>query len=60
MGIAKGRSSKASETSTLRVGAVAPDFELPEHRSRDSLRLSDFKGKKNIVLAFYPLDWTGV
>lgn len=50
----------ASETSTLKVGDMAPDFELPEHRSDDKVRLSDFRGKKNVVLVFYPLDWTPV
>lgn len=44
----------------LEVGAVAPDFELPAVTGdrRGRVRLSDFRGKQNVVLAFYPLDWT--
>ena len=55
-----GRASVASATQTLRVGDVAPDFELPGHRDNEKFRLSDYKGKKNVVLVFYPLDWTPV
>jgi len=33
---------------------------LPGHRNGETVRLGDFKGKKNVVLAFYPLDWTPV
>ena len=60
MSIPKGRTSLAAETRTLRVGDVAPDFELPSHHSNERVRLSDFRGAKNVMLAFYPLDWTGV
>ena len=58
--IPRGRTSLAAETATLRVGDVAPDFELPGHTGDKPVRLSDFRGAKNVVLAFYPLDWTGV
>ncbi len=40
------------------VGDKAPDFSLPVTRE-DKVALSDFVGKKNVVLAFYPLDFTG-
>ena len=43
----------------LNVGDEAPDFELPSHLDR-KVRLSDFRGDKNVVIAFYVLDWTGV
>ena len=43
----------------VEVGDVAPDFELPGHKDR-KVKLSDFRGKKNVVLAFYPLAWTPV
>lgn len=44
----------------LSVGDVAPDFELKSHLDADkSVRLSDLRGK-NVVIAFYPLDWTPV
>lgn len=55
-----GRTSVASQTQTLKVGDQAPDFELPGHRGGEKVRLSDFHGKKNVVLVFYPLDWTPV
>jgi len=41
-----------------RVGGKAPDFALPSHLG-GKIRLSDYKGK-NILLAFYPLDWTPI
>ena len=46
----------------LKVGDVAPDFEVPAvtGKERSRLKLSDFRGKKNVVIAFYPLDWTPV
>ena len=43
----------------LKAGDVAPDFKLKSHLG-DEVRLSDFKGKKNVVLAFYPLSFTPV
>ena len=60
MTIMKGRASKASETQRVRVGDVGPDFELSGHFGKDLVRLGDFKGRKHVVLVFYPLDWTGV
>lgn len=42
----------------LNVGEKAPDFSLPVARDQ-KVRLADFAGKKNVVLAFYPLDFTG-
>jgi peroxiredoxin len=46
----------------LKVGEMAPDFEVPVvvGTQKDTLKLSDFRGKKNVLLAFYPLDWTPV
>jgi peroxiredoxin len=60
MSVPEGRTSRAARTPTLRVGDAAPDFDLPGHRGEERVRLSDFRGRKNIVLAFYPLDWTSV
>jgi cytochrome oxidase Cu insertion factor (SCO1/SenC/PrrC family) len=42
----------------LKVGDKAPDFTL---RATDgkTYKLSDFKGKKNVVLAIYVLAFTG-
>jgi peroxiredoxin len=43
------------------VGDMAPDFELKSHLEKDKkVKLSDFRGKQNVVLAFYPLAWTPV
>ena len=53
-----GRTSLASETSTLKVGDTAPEFELPEHRNDATVSLASFRGKQHVVLVFYPLDWT--
>lgn len=46
----------------LKVGDIAPDFEVSAVRGNEKLRvtLSEYRGRKNVVLAFYPLDWTPV
>jgi peroxiredoxin (alkyl hydroperoxide reductase subunit C) len=43
----------------LDVGQLAPDFVLKSHNG-ESIRLSSFRGKRNLVLAFFPLAWTPV
>lgn len=43
----------------LAIGSDAPDFELGTH-TRSKVRLSDYRGKKNVVLAFHPLAFTPV
>lgn len=43
----------------VKVGDNAPDFTLKDQDQND-VNLSDFRGKKNVVLAFYPLDWSPV
>jgi peroxiredoxin len=55
-----GRTSTADKTKTLGVGDKAPDFQLTGHRGGETVKLSDYRGKKNVVLVFYPLDWTPV
>jgi cytochrome oxidase Cu insertion factor (SCO1/SenC/PrrC family) len=42
----------------LKVGQPAPDFTLNATDGK-TYKLSDFKGKKNVVLAFYVLAFTG-
>ena len=42
----------------LKVGDVAPDFTLIDTH-RKEVKLSDFKGKRSVVLAFYVLAFTG-
>lgn len=43
----------------LNIGQPAPDFTLMSHQKKP-VRLSDFTGKKNVVLAFFPLAWTPI
>ncbi len=43
----------------ISVGAAAPDFTLKD-QSQKEVKLSDFQGKKNVVVMFYPLDWSPV
>jgi cytochrome oxidase Cu insertion factor (SCO1/SenC/PrrC family) len=42
----------------LKAGDTAPDFTLTDTEGK-TVKLSDFKGKKNVVLAFYVLAFTG-
>lgn len=42
----------------LRVGDMAPDFNLPDLKG-NKVKLSDFRGKANVVLAFYVFAFTG-
>lgn len=44
---------------SVEVGQMAPEFELKSHLG-GTVKLSDFRGKKNVFIAFYPLDWTPV
>lgn len=43
----------------IAIGAVAPDFALP-NQTRETVRLSDYRGKGSVVLAFHPLAFTPV
>jgi peroxiredoxin len=43
----------------IKVGDKAPDFTL-EDQDKNPVTLSSFQGKKNVVLAFYPLDWSPI
>ena len=54
----------AAPHTSLKVGQAAPDFTLPSTALGPDgrglrFKLSDFKGKKNVVLAFYVLAFTG-
>lgn len=50
----------------IKVGSEAPDFELasnevgPNGKPGKPIRLSDYRGKRHVVLAFYPLDFSPV
>ena len=58
------RTAPAAPHTNLKVGQAAPDFTLtssisgPDGRKM-RYKLSDFKGKKNVVLAFYVFAFTG-
>lgn len=45
----------------LKVGDMAPDFKVKyfDGAKLQDVSLSDFKGKKNVVLAFFVLAFTG-
>lgn len=43
----------------IAVGQPAPEIALKDQNQQE-VKLSDFRGKKNVVLAFYPLDWSPV
>ncbi len=52
--IAQGKVAKVS----LKVGDTAPDFSLLSDQWK-TVKLSDYKGKKNVLLAVYVLAFTG-
>jgi peroxiredoxin len=54
-----GEFQMAKDVSAPKVGEEAPDFMLKSHLDTD-VKLSDFRGKKNVVMAFYPLAFTPV
>jgi peroxiredoxin len=58
---------KAKPVWRLEVGDEAPDFELMatgntagKGDTRRTVKLSDYRGKKNVMLAFYPAAYTPV
>ncbi len=46
-----------TSTTEIKVGEQAPDFKLPGIGGKEHT-LGEFRGKKNVVLLFYVLDWT--
>ena len=42
---------------TLKIGDIAPDFSL-QNQDSELIKLSDYKGKFNVVLFFYPKDFS--
>jgi peroxiredoxin len=42
---------------SLSTGQMAPEFTLKD-QSMKEVKLADFRGKKPVVLVFYPLDWS--
>jgi cytochrome oxidase Cu insertion factor (SCO1/SenC/PrrC family) len=57
-GAQAGAQQPSAPQTQLKVGDRAPDFELTDTEGQ-KVRLSDFRGKKNVVLAFYVLAFTG-
>ena len=53
--------TKKEAANMPKVGDVAPDFTLKYFDGNDlkDVKLSDYKGKKNVVLAFYIFAFTG-
>ena len=43
---------------TITVGQEAPDFELP-NQNGEKVKLSSFRGSKNVVVVFFPFAFTG-
>jgi hypothetical protein len=59
-----GAQEKAGETPALqmpKVGQMAPDFKLNYFDGNDlkAVSLSEYRGKKNVVVAFYIFAFTG-
>jgi peroxiredoxin len=52
---------KEAEPLKIKVGDVAPDFTLLHYDGQGlkPISLSDFKGKKNVVVAFFVFAFTG-
>lgn len=50
--------SAAEATARPKPGDAAPDFAL-QATTGQTVTLSEFKGKKTVVLAFYPKAFTG-
>jgi peroxiredoxin Q/BCP len=63
LAMALGGSSAQAAAPAPQVGDVAPDFSLPyatrDSVAKDTLDLKSLVGKHNLVLAFYPADWSG-
>lgn len=53
--------TKKESSSMPKVGDMAPDFTLKFFDGNDlkDVKLSDYRGKKNVVLAFYIFAFTG-
>lgn len=49
---------RGQQQDSLKVGDMAPDFVLPATTGNE-IRLSDFRGQKAVILAFFPAAFTG-
>lgn len=60
--VAPGFAQASKESSTMpKVGDMAPDFTLKyfDGSNLKDVKLSDYRGKKNVVVAFYIFAFTG-
>ena len=57
-GVANPQGAVTPPKTTLKIGDTAPDFELPSTTGKP-FKLSDYHGKKTVVLAFFPAAFTG-
>jgi hypothetical protein len=53
--------SNSDQSGMPKVGDMAPDFTLKyfDGTTRKDVKLSDYRGKKNVVLAFFVFAFTG-
>jgi len=53
--------TKTEDSTMPKVGDIAPDFTLKyfDGSDRKDVKLSDFRGKKNVIVAFYVFAFTG-
>lgn len=57
-GAAYGQAAPKAPQTHLKIGDAAPEIVLND-TDGNTVKLSDFKGKKSVVLAFYVLAFTG-
>src|SRR5688572_18448317 len=48
-----------ADNQPLKVGDPAPDFELM-NQDKNKVKLSDYRGKKKVMLLFYPMDFSPI
>ncbi|MBI4528510.1 MAG: redoxin domain-containing protein [Deltaproteobacteria bacterium] len=56
LGPKDGKGLKPTDLERVKVGHAAPDFTL-ENLDGNRITLSDFRGKKNVILVFYRGQW---
>jgi len=50
--------ARGQTKTSLKPGDAAPDFTLPSTTGKE-IRLSEFRGSKTVILAFFPAAFTG-
>ena len=56
---ATARRTEGREMPSIEVGDIAPDFELEDQNGK-KVKLSQYRGKKNVLLAFFPFAFSPV